>query len=133
MTATISPFRSNTSGMSDGHDRQSVAERPVAVLSSYVVSPNSRAGWANLWLGISEQASTWPGCRSFQILSDRNDDMYCAVMSEWDSLDDYNAFASDSRLGWVMQTMRQISIPGECRFLDVVNGEQGRDASRSGF
>jgi heme-degrading monooxygenase HmoA len=132
MTAMISTFPSNASVMSDEHDGQSVVERPVAVLSSYVVSSNSRAGWADLWLGISVQAWAWPGCRSFQVLSDRNDDMYCAVISQWDSLEAYNSFVRDSRLGWAMQTMRQLSIPGECRFLDIANGVSARDTGHSG-
>ena len=122
MSATITPFRRGTSSGDDTPQVQRIVERPVAVLSSFIVSPNARTGWVNLWSGIATQASTWPGCRSFQVLSDRNDDMYCAVMSEWDNLEAYNSFSHDSRLGWVMQTMKQISIPGERRFLDLSAG-----------
>jgi heme-degrading monooxygenase HmoA len=127
MTATISAFRGKPFQPPVVEAQRPSA--PVAVLSSFTVTPDARHGWEKLWASIATRASTWPGCRTFQILSDRNDPMYGVVFSEWDSLEAYNAFTHHSRGTWMAQALSNLAMPGECRFLNIAGNETDREAT----
>jgi heme-degrading monooxygenase HmoA len=124
MTATITAFRGATFEPPTVEPERQAA--PVAVLSSFTIEPGGRQGWENLWTSIAARASTWPGCRAFRIMSDRNDPMYSVVFSEWDSLDAYIAFTHHSRSTWAVQALSNIAMPGECRFLSIAGDETDR-------
>jgi heme-degrading monooxygenase HmoA len=127
MTATITAFRGSTT-RPETIERESEAGTPVAILSSFTLSPTGRHSWENLWTSIACAARTWQGCRLFQILSDRNDPMYGVVFSEWDSLDAYTAFTHHAQTNWAMQAVRGVGMPGECRFLNIASEETDRGA-----
>jgi heme-degrading monooxygenase HmoA len=92
----------------------------VAVFSSYIVSPGDAESWIETWQGIAVTAATWPGCRSFRLVRDRNDDMFIAMFSGWDSMAAYRTFLHETATRWLHGTGAQKLMPGESRFLDVV-------------
>jgi heme-degrading monooxygenase HmoA len=115
-------------------ERRTPAPQPedatIAVFSSFVVSPGEADAWARLWQGLARTASTWPGCRTFRLVRDRNDDMYVAIFSEWDSMDAYRSFIHESGAVWLQQSMGQAVMPGESRFLEVIPTESALRTDR---
>jgi heme-degrading monooxygenase HmoA len=97
------------------------AEPTVAVFSSFLVSPGDAATWIRTWQTIARTAETWPGCRSFRPVRDRNDDMYVAVFSEWDDMDAYRSFVHETGDRWLQGAMGHNIMPGESRFLEVIS------------
>ncbi len=99
------------------------AEPPIVVFSSFLVSPAESAIWVTSWHGLATTAETWPGCRSFRLVRDRNDDMYVAVLSEWDNPDAYWSFVHATEDRWLHRSMGHTIMAGESRFLEVIAEE----------
>ena len=93
---------------------------PVAVYSTYIVSPGTTADWLEIWQSIALTAQTWPGCRSFRLVRDRNDEMYLAFMSEWDSIAAYRGFMAEAHRRWLSGPDARTIMPGDARYLDIV-------------
>ncbi|HEX6506746.1 MAG TPA: antibiotic biosynthesis monooxygenase [Chloroflexota bacterium] len=93
---------------------------PIAVYSSFVVSPHEANVWIQTWKNVAHMAQTWPGCRSFRILRDRNDDMFMATISEWDDMAAYTKFIHETCNTWLQRSMGHMCMPSEARFLDVI-------------
>ena len=55
---------------------------PIAVYTSFVVSPDDANPWVETWTALAAVVGTWPGCRIFRILRDRNDPMFMAAISD---------------------------------------------------
>lgn len=99
------------------------AESAVVVFSSFLVSPDEAPIWIQNWHGLAATAETWPGCRSFRLVQDRNDDMYVATFSEWDNLEAYKSFVHATRERWQPRAMGHTIMAGESRFLEVITEE----------
>lgn len=93
---------------------------PIAVYTSFVVSPDDANPWVETWTALAAVAGTWPGCRIFRILRDRNDPMFMAAISEWDCLDAYTTFVHRTQSIARRQTAGHVCVPCEARFMDVV-------------
>lgn len=103
---------------------------PVAVFSSYVVSPAEADVWIASWARLAHAAATWPGCRSFRLARDRYDEMYVAVLSEWDSMEAYVDFTRETQAMVPQRGRSHVFVPAESRFLDVVSAESPLSAGR---
>jgi heme-degrading monooxygenase HmoA len=128
MTATITPIRAGSVTPPAIEYEIITVQRepssfsgPVAVHAAYTVSPGAADTWIELWKSVAAMASGYPGCRSFRLLRDRHDDMYCATFSEWDSIDAYTFFMHDSRSSWVSRALAQSCMPGEHRVLEAIS------------
>jgi heme-degrading monooxygenase HmoA len=100
--------------------QQTETSAPFAVYTSFVVSPTDVGVWIESWSRLAHVAETWPGCRSFRILRDRNDAMFVAAISEWETMDAYTSFAHETQSMALGQSMGHVCIPGEARFLDII-------------
>lgn len=103
---------------------------PIAVYSTFVVTPVYLEVWLETLKRAGRTASTWPGCRSFRIMRDRHDDMFTAVVSEWDDLEAYNRFVHETLGAWFWAGMGPVCTPGETRILEIVPGEGDTPLSR---
>ncbi len=132
MTATIHSITDRIPGErgtdhSLGHDRApargavGAADSAVVVFSSFLVSPGEASSWLPAWRMLAATAATWPGCRSFRPVRDRNDDMYVAVFSEWDDIEAYRAFMRETGDRWTQGAQGHTIMPGESRYLDVMS------------
>jgi steroid delta-isomerase-like uncharacterized protein len=79
-------------------------------LSSFSVSPGHVDVWIETWQDLARIAVGWPGCRSFRLLKDDNDNLCVATLSEWDDVAFYHAFIRGSGAMWL-----QRAIGGTCR------------------
>lgn len=96
---------------------------PVTVYNSFVVcAPNARV-CLNAWKAVAEMARTLPGCRSFQVLQDRRDDMFVALISEWDDMEAYTRFVHATGELWLERSMGHMCVPTESRFLHPIPAE----------
>lgn len=93
---------------------------PFAVYTSFMVSPTDAGVWIENWSRLSQVAGTWPGCRSFRIVRDRNDPMFVAAISEWETMDAYTSFVHQTQTTALRESMRHVCIPSEARFLDII-------------
>jgi heme-degrading monooxygenase HmoA len=100
--------------------QQTTASAPFAVYTSFVVSPTDAGVWIENWARLARVAETWPGCRSFRIMRDRNDAMFVAAISEWETMDAYTAFTHETQGMALGQAMRDVCVPSEARFLDII-------------
>ena len=123
--------RSFQADRSDVLPTASIPEKsPIVVFSSFLVSPGESALWVTSWHGLATTAETWPGCRSFRLVRDRNDDMYVAVLSEWDNADAYWSFVHATEDRWPQGPMGHTIMAGESRFLEVIPEESPLRAVR---
>jgi heme-degrading monooxygenase HmoA len=106
--------------MDETPTQEAAPSGPIAIYTSYVVSPGDAGLWIGTWTQLARVAETWPGCRSFRILRDRNDAMFVAALSEWDSLEAYSSFQHGAHSMALEQAIGHVCIPSEARFLDVV-------------
>jgi heme-degrading monooxygenase HmoA len=104
-------------------------ESTVVVFSSFLVSPSEAPIWIHNWHGLAATAETWPGCRSFRLVRDRNDDMYMAALSEWDNLDAYRSFVHATGDRWGYGAMGHTIMAGESRFLEIIPEESPLQAA----
>jgi heme-degrading monooxygenase HmoA len=93
---------------------------PVGVYASFVVSPGDADLWIQTWMRLAKVADTWPGCRSFRLLRDRNDPMFVAAISEWENMDAYASFTHGTQSMALQLAMSRVCVPGEARFLDIL-------------
>jgi heme-degrading monooxygenase HmoA len=100
--------------------QQTATSAPIAVYTSFVVSPTDAGVWMENWSRLARVADTWPGCRSFRILRDRNDSMFVAAISEWETMDAYTSFMHETQSMALEQAMGHVCMPSEARFLDVI-------------
>jgi len=105
------------------------AEPSIAVFSSFLVSPGDADTWIRTWQKLASTAETWPGCRSFRLVRDRNDDMYVAVFSEWDDMEAYRSFMHETGDRWLQEAMGHNILPGESRYLEVISDDSPLQAA----
>jgi heme-degrading monooxygenase HmoA len=135
MTATIHSITDRTGGrMESGYLSNedqvtsyrgftTAPEPPLAVFSSFLVSPGDATAWIRIWQKLASTAETWPGCRSFRLVRDRNDDMYIAVFSEWDDLEAYRSFMRETGDRWLQGAVGHTVLPAESRYLEVISDD----------
>lgn len=83
------------------------ATKRVTVIISFEIQPGGRALWWDSWCRVREAAKAEAACRSFRLLCDTHDDTQCVVVSEWDTVAAFDAFARDVGLIWVGRSMEQ--------------------------
>ena len=100
--------------------RQGNGPDPFAVCTSFMISPTDAGVWIETWSRLARVAETWPGCRSFRIVQDRNDAMFVAAISEWESMDAYTSFMHQTQSIALQESVGHVCIPSEARFLDII-------------
>lgn len=101
----------------------------VAVYTSFVVSPGDAGLWFGAWGNLARVAGTWPGCKSFRLLRDRNDSTFVAALSEWETMDAYASFTHHTQSMALQRAMSRVCVPSEARFLDIVPAGSRVDAA----
>jgi quinol monooxygenase YgiN len=82
-------------------DTETESNLPVIVTHTFAVCPGSEQSCSDICKAIRLSARRNPACLSIRVLHDRHDKARVTILSEWKSVDSFNAFIRRSGLMWL--------------------------------
>ena len=97
--------------------------RAVTVVMSFKLLPGREDIWRDAWSEVARLAARRPACGHSRLLQDRNDLSSCAMLSEWDSLREFDRFAREMGLIWLDRVTTYSRTPPRINVFELIQHE----------
>lgn len=92
----------------------------VTVVISFNLLPGREDVWREAWSEVARLAAHRRACRHSRLLQDRNDVDCCAMLSEWESLVDFDRFVRETGLIWLDRVTAYSRTPPQINVFELI-------------
>jgi quinol monooxygenase YgiN len=104
---------------------------PVTVVMSFTVLPGREDIWRDAWSEVARLATRRSACHHSRLLQDRDDTTRCAMLSEWDSLSDFDRFVREMGLIWLERVTAYSRTQPQINIFELIHQGSARIAGKS--
>lgn len=92
----------------------------VTVVMSFELLPGREDVWRDAWSQVARLAAGRPACRHSRLLQDQNEVGCFAMLSDWDSLPEFDRFAREVGLIWLDRVTAYYRTPPQVSVFELI-------------